>query len=139
MGTQSITHSKNFPLASEKDFKKHGRGATDEIFLSNKLLVVTAWFDNKRVLVISNFVGKNPVRQCMRFDRKIRKKVTVPQPAAVQLYNSCMGGVNKADMILALYRTKNRPRKWYQQIALSVSVLLMHYLFINKSEELTVI
>ena len=97
--------------------KKEGRGAIAEILATNKSLVVTAWFDNKIVLVISNFVGKNPIGECVRFDRKNRQKVTVARPAAVQVYNSYMGGVDKADMLLALYRTKYRSRKWYQRIA----------------------
>jgi hypothetical protein len=29
-----------------------------------------------------------------------------------------MGGVDKSDMMLSLYRTKYRSRKWYQRIAL---------------------
>ena len=54
---------------------------------------------------------------CERFDRKERKKVTVTRPAAVQVYNSYMGGVDKADMLLALYRTKFRSRKLYHRVS----------------------
>ena len=35
------------------------------------------------------------------------------RPASVSIYNMYMGGVDKADMYLALYRTKCRTRKWY--------------------------
>ena len=34
-----------------------------------------------------------------------------------KVYNSCMGGVDKADMLLSLYRTRYRCRKWYHRIA----------------------
>ena len=53
----------------------------------------------------------------MRYDRKNHQKVTVARPAVVQIYNSYMGGVDKADMLLSLYHTKYRSRKWYQRIA----------------------
>ena len=105
------TRSRNCPLPSEKELKKEGRGAIVEILDKNKSLVVTAWFDNKRVSVISNFVGKNPIGECVRYDRKNHQKVTVARPAVVQIYNSYMGGVDKADMLLSLYHTKYRSRK----------------------------
>jgi hypothetical protein len=41
----------------------------------------------------------------------------VPRPASVELYNKFMGGVDKADMFLSLYRTKLRTKKWYHRIA----------------------
>ena len=81
-------------------------------------VVVTSWYDNKRVQMISNFVGKQPVGKCTRYDKKKREKVSIARPAAVDLYNSYMGGVDKSDMMLSLYRTKYRSRKWYQRIAL---------------------
>ena len=64
IGTLNKTRSRNCPLLSEKELKKEGRGAIAEILATNKSLVVTAWFDNKRVLVISKFVGKNPIGEC---------------------------------------------------------------------------
>jgi hypothetical protein len=78
--------------------------------------VICAWYDNRRVLTISNFLGKDPVSNCKRYDRK-KETVSVPCPASVELYNKFMGGVDKADMFLSLYRTKHRSRKWYHRIA----------------------
>lgn len=117
IGTLNMKRSRKCPVTSEKDLKKEGRGATVEVVAKNKPIVVTAWNDNKRVTIISNFIGKEPLGECNRFDRKKRETVTVTRPAAVQTYNNYMGGVDKADMLLALYRTKYRSRKWYQRIA----------------------
>ena len=74
--------------------------------MSNKPLAVTSWYNNKRVTVISNFVGKNNVDQCTHFDREECTNIKVQHAATVRIYNSFMGGVNKADMLLALYHTK---------------------------------
>ena len=116
LGTLNVNRSRNCLLPSEKDLS--GRGSSEESMNDKKSVVVTSWYDNKRVLMISNFVGKQPVGKCTRYDKKKREKVSIARPAAVDLYNSYMGGVDKFDMMLSLYRTKYRSRKWYQRIAL---------------------
>ena len=45
-----------------------------------------------------------------------RKKIIIKRPASVELYNKFMGGVDKADMYLSLYRLKFRSQKWYHRI-----------------------
>jgi antitoxin component YwqK of YwqJK toxin-antitoxin module len=35
-----------------------------------KSVVVTSWYDNKKVMMISNFVGKEPVGKCTNYDKK---------------------------------------------------------------------
>ena len=94
IGTLNVQRSRKCPIPSEKDLKKGGRGATAEIKSSNKPLVVTSWYDNKRVTLISNFVGKNNVDQCTRFDRKERSNIKVQRPTAVRIYNSFVGGLS---------------------------------------------
>lgn len=117
LGTLRANRSRNCLLPSEKDLKKGGRGSSTENIDKDKSLVVTSWYDNKRVVLISNFFGKELVGECSRFDRKAKGKVTLERPASVRVYNAYMGGVDKSDMMLALYRTKYRSRKWYQRIA----------------------
>ena len=41
--------------------------------------------------------------------------VQIPCPSSVEIYNRFIGGVDKADMLLSLYRTKLRSRKWYHR------------------------
>ena len=43
--------------------------------------------------------------------------IKLPRPASVAMYNKFMGGVDKADMFLSLYRSKMRSKKWYHRIA----------------------
>ena len=69
------------------------------------------------VLTISNFIGKEPQGEAKRWDKKKKEMISIARPASVEIYNRFMGGVDKADMLLALYRTKLRTRKWYHRIA----------------------
>lgn len=106
--------------------KKQGRGHIDQFVDTQSGLVVCAWYDNRRVLTLSNYVGKDPVDQATRWDRKKKEEVKIARPASVATYNKFMGGVDKCDMFLALYRTKLKTKKWYHRIAfhlLSVAVI----------------
>ena len=116
VGTLRLNRSRKCPLTSEKDMKKMGRGSIEEVVDDSKQLVVCSWFDHKRVLTISNFVGKNDVGQCNRYDRKEKKQIAVDRPKCIEIYNKFMGRVDKADMLLALYKSKCKTRKWYHRI-----------------------
>ena len=65
--------------------------------------------------MLSNFAGEEPIESCRRFDRKKQTVIEVNRPASVSIYNRFMGGVDKSDMYLSLYRTKCRTRKWYMR------------------------
>ena len=114
-------------MMSEKDMKREGRGVTDEIFDSVNGVVICTWYDYKRVITASNFVGKEPVGQCSLYDRKERQCIQLPRPASIGTYNQYMGGVDKADMMLSLYKTKCRTRKWYHRIFIH----LLHLAVVN--------
>ncbi|XP_028399194.1 piggyBac transposable element-derived protein 3-like isoform X1 [Dendronephthya gigantea] len=118
LATLNCNRSRKCPLPSESQLKKSGRGSSEQNVNKERSVVVTSWYDSKRVLMISNFIGRDPVGECTRYVRKEKANVNVKRPASVQLYNNYMGGVDKSDMMLALYRTKYRCRKWYQRIAL---------------------
>ena len=53
--------------------KREGRGAVNEIFDSVNGVVICTWYDNKRVITASNFIGKEPIGKCSRYERKVRK------------------------------------------------------------------
>ena len=42
-------------------------------------------------------------------------------PGLIKSYSECMGGVDKCDMLLALYRNKLKTRKWYKMIIFHLS------------------
>ena len=48
-----------------------------------------------------------------RFDHKRKMHVQVECPNVVKRYNKSMGGVDLADMLIALYRTRIKTKRWY--------------------------
>ena len=98
VATLNMKRSRNCPILSKKEMGKKGHGWAQEVVNTTDTVVVTAWFDNKRVLTISNFAGKEPVDTCKRFDRKERKKIDVDHTKSVAIYKKFMGGVDKADI-----------------------------------------
>lgn len=75
-------------------------------------IAITKWFDNKPVLVASNFVADGRTDMCKRWDKVSRDYINVTRPEAISLYNFNMGGVDKLDFLLSIYRSYRRSRKW---------------------------
>ena len=87
-------------------------------------VVICSWYDNRR--------GKEPIDEAIRYDKGQKVMINVDRPASVEIYNKFMGGVDKADMYLALYRTRLRTRKWYHRIAfhvISLAVINAHIIY----------
>ena len=61
-------------------------------------------------------IGKEPVEECKQCDNKQKETLDLPCPASVGVYNRFMGGVDKADMLLALCKTKYETSNWYHRI-----------------------
>ena len=104
------------PIKTDKVMKENGHRFSEECISKDKTVVVIPWYDNKTVLTMSNYFGKAPVTQCQRWDKKNKETISIDRPASVTVYNKFMGGVDKSDMMLALYRTRYWTRKWYQRI-----------------------
>ena len=117
VGTLRSDRSRGCPIPTEQKMRKEGCGTICEFVEKDYNL------DNRRVLTISNFVGKNPVSEANCYNRKNRKYLKVPHPASVEIYNCYMGGMNKADMYVALYRKEMRTTKWYHRIAFHLRLL----------------
>ena len=104
------------PIPTEKQMRRSGRGHIEEVVDSKKKVVIIVWHDNKRVLMLSNYIRKDPVETCKTFDREGGSKIDVERPASVKIYNTFIGCVDKAHMFLSLYRPKYQSRKWYNQV-----------------------
>lgn len=103
-------------LMSEKDLKKAGRGSFDYRTDEKSGLHVIRWQDNKCVQIVSTFAGVKASKTVKRWDGKRKEHILVPCPDMVRLYNESMGGVDLADMLIALYRTKIKTRRWYLKV-----------------------
>lgn len=91
---------------------KKERGAIEEIVTVEGDIAVTQWMDNRSVLMASNFVGKGSVGQVRRWSKTRKEYIQVNRPEVIKLYNASMGGVDKMDFLIQLYRIFIRSRKW---------------------------
>jgi len=85
--------------------KKSEWGTIHEIVSGEGDIVVTQWSDNRTVLMTSNFVGKGTIDQVRCWSKVEKDYVHVSRPEVTRLYNSSMGGTDKMDYLLQLYRT----------------------------------
>lgn len=68
------------------------------------------------VCLISNSAGVSPIHSVQRYSQKEKKIVQVEQPHLIYLYNSNMGGVDRSDQNISLYRSSIRGEKWYTSL-----------------------
>ncbi|XP_065662880.1 piggyBac transposable element-derived protein 3-like [Hydra vulgaris] len=108
--------TKGCQLATEKYFKKLGRGSQSFKIDANSGLILTKWYDNKCVNLISTYCDPEFVSKIKRWDRKDKKYIEIDCPSTVQEYNKSMGGVDLADMLISLFRTTIKTRRWYLKV-----------------------
>jgi len=76
-------------------------------------IVVVWWNDNNIVNIASNHIGVSPVTTARRWSSAKKSQVNITQPAAIAKYNRCMGGTDRMDQNLNLYRISVCSRKWW--------------------------
>lgn len=118
LGTIQLNRAKDIDLPSTKELLKNSRGYCIEkcTEVNEVELSVTSWVDNKVVSLCSSYVGKEPMDIAKRYSKEQKKKVDVPRPKSVEIYNKYMGGVDLLDSMLGFYRIKIRSKKWYIRI-----------------------
>lgn len=72
-------------------------------FFEGVEFAATSWKDNKQVLLLSTYVGAEPVGAINRYDKKLKKSVSISCPKAIHEYNAHMGGVDTMDSYLGRY------------------------------------
>lgn len=60
----------------------------------------------------SNFVSVGNVDNCKRWDKNKKEYVHIPRPEGINVYNDSMGGVDKLNFLISIYRTFIRSKKW---------------------------
>ncbi|XP_072142035.1 piggyBac transposable element-derived protein 3-like [Dermacentor andersoni] len=111
-GTIRSNRTEKCPLKPEGQMKKQGRGSSDCLVSSDEKIIITRWLDNRAVTLASNFLGIDEEDEVSRWSKADGKYVNVKRPAVVREYNRSMGGVDKTDFLISLYRTFIRSRKW---------------------------
>ena len=107
---------KKCPLPTEKEFKKDGRGSHAFKTDANSGLVLTKWYDNKCVQMCSTYSDPTSVGVVRRWNRKDKKYIEISCPEVIMEYNQSMGGVDLSDMLIALYRTNFKTKRWYLKV-----------------------
>ncbi|KAK3891500.1 hypothetical protein Pcinc_004590 [Petrolisthes cinctipes] len=78
--------------------------------------LVLRWKDNKPVTVLSTDLGLEPVSKCKRYSKGTKRKEDVDCPNLINCYNANMGGIGKSDMLVHLYRTPMKSKRWYMRL-----------------------
>ncbi|CAH0730745.1 unnamed protein product, partial [Brenthis ino] len=103
-------------LKSDKDLKSLGRGSFSQTVCNKTKLSLLKWNDNKCVILASSYADAYPTTKVKRYCKINKRKIDVDYPNIVKHYNAHMGGVDLADMLIALYRTEMKSRRWYLSI-----------------------
>ena len=104
------------PLKCEKDLKKEGRGSSSYRSDANSGIVLVRWFDNTSVQLVSTYSSPATSGTVKRWDQSSKRHIPVPCLEVVKDYNSTMGGVDPADMLIALYRSPMKTNRWYLKV-----------------------
>ncbi|KAJ8335353.1 hypothetical protein SKAU_G00386950 [Synaphobranchus kaupii] len=105
------------PLKSikEMDKKTVPRGTCDYTMSDDGILAVR-WKDNKTVTLLSTDMGVEPMSSVSRYCSETKSREPVSCPAVIQTYNANMGGIDKSDMLVHLFRTPMKSKRWYLRL-----------------------
>lgn len=98
-GTGTITENRT--STETKVLRVKERGRQDRV--ADKV-VVCKWHDNSVVCLASNAIPVLPAQNVLRYSQKDKTRISVPQPKLVHHYNVNMGGVDRSDQNISLYR-----------------------------------
>ncbi|KAL0830047.1 hypothetical protein ABMA28_003505 [Loxostege sticticalis] len=104
------------PLKDVKSFKKEPRGSYDYRLDKNDNICAVRWNINNVVTLLSNEFGVNPIQKARRYSVTQKQRIEIDQPNVVYQYNKYMGGVDRLDANVGVYRIAIRGKKWYSCI-----------------------
>ncbi|XP_030754181.1 piggyBac transposable element-derived protein 3-like isoform X2 [Sitophilus oryzae] len=112
-GTLRENRISSCPLRNSKLIKKEIRGTFEYSLEKSTNVIVCKWNDNNVVTIASNVTSPLPTQPVKRFCQSKKKNVNIDQPHMIKKYNESMGGVDRADQNISLYRIAIRGKKWY--------------------------
>ena len=80
------------------------KGTYDYRFDIENENIAVRWKNNKSVALASNFNRSEPLATAKRCMKKLKEKVSIPQPFMINNYNKYMGGVDHYDWLLEKHR-----------------------------------
>lgn len=115
-GTGTIRENripKTCPIASKNILMKEERGYHETSIAKEDGVLVSKWVDNSVVAIASNCLGVEPQSGVKRYSQKEKRMIQVQRPHLIGEYNRKMGGVDRMDQNIAMYRVNIRNKKWY--------------------------
>ncbi|KAG8261983.1 hypothetical protein J6590_108807 [Homalodisca vitripennis] len=110
---RSNRFGKGCPISESKTVKKKPRGSMEYASDHDSGLLLVSWNDNSVVNIATNSDTVHPLRHVQRYSQERKEKISVPQPKLIHNYNTSMGGIDRADQNISLYRVSIRGKKWY--------------------------
>ena len=109
------TNRKGFPADLKPVVKKGLKERGDYKTYQDKNLTVSAWKDNK-VVVIAATNSDPTIEEEVTRKKKDGSTIPVKCPQSVVLYNKIMGGVDYNDQLRGYYRVRLKCKKFYKYI-----------------------
>jgi len=116
IGTVRENRTGNCKFTSDGNMKVNGRGTYEYKVDTTNNIFGCKWFDNKFVHMLSNYMGAEPTDIVQRWSVSSKKYVPVVRPACIKEYNNFMGAIDLHDMLVELYRTENKVKRYYLRI-----------------------
>ncbi|GFS27712.1 PiggyBac transposable element-derived protein 3 [Elysia marginata] len=76
-------------------------------------IIAVEWNDNNVVTVASTKHGVQPLKTAKRWSAANKTMINIDQPHLINVYNSIMGGVDRADQNIGAYQIQIRMKKWW--------------------------
>ena len=70
--------------------------------------------NRRKAIAYKDYV--NATTKVKRWDRSKKEYSNIDCPTVIQEYNKSMGGVDLADMLISLYRTAFKTKRWYIKV-----------------------
>lgn len=95
-------------------------------------IVTMKWKDNKGIHFLSNFYDPPTQESHVNRKQKDGTSQTIICPQLVKDYNAHMGYVDKADMLMTLYKINRKSKRWYMRIfffifSISLYIMRLYY------------
>ncbi|XP_033220935.1 piggyBac transposable element-derived protein 3-like [Belonocnema kinseyi] len=112
-GTIRENRTCNSTMETVKSMKKKNRGTYDFSFDNEQKILLVRWNDNSVVTVATNNCTIEPLVSAKRYNRKQKRKESIPQPKDIAEYNQHMGCVDLHDNGICNYRINVKGKKWW--------------------------
>ncbi|KAG5864357.1 PiggyBac transposable element-derived protein 3, partial [Gonioctena quinquepunctata] len=104
---------------TDKQLKKKERGSFSQVVCNDNKVCIVKCFDNNCVTVASSYMDAYLLENIQRYDKESKQKKPVTCPKIIKHYNAHMGGVDLADILVALYRIEQKEHRWKDRLVLT--------------------